>query len=169
MPLPKFKLFKTAYVNSSCCYAHIANFILRSSTVSSILSGAFKAARLEAGHVPVPQLCCQSSCPIKLGMTFKVGRGRRTECPYLLCTSPAVEPVCSILGWVCLCVVTLARQSGIKTAVTSPTCHMQHRGDARGQGIRRRKDGHKEECLCMYALPRAHVSEKVRMMEDVGW
>lgn len=107
----KWNLFKMANLNSSCCHVRIVDFKMRSSTVSSILSGAFKAARLGAGHVPVQQLCCQSSCPIKLAMTFKVGRGRRTECPYLLCTSPAVEPVCSILGWVCLCVVTLARLS----------------------------------------------------------
>lgn len=96
--LAKMELFKMPYLNCSCCHVRIVHFKMRSSTVSSILSGAFKAARLEAGHVPVQQLCCQSSCPIKLGMTFKVGRGRRTECPYLLSTSPAVEPVCSILG-----------------------------------------------------------------------
>lgn len=111
LALPKKELFIKTYLNYSCYHANIVDFKMRSSTVSSILSGAFKATRLEAGRVPVQQLCCQSSCPIKLGMTFKVGWGRRTECPYLLCTSPAVEPVCSILGWVCLCVMTLARLS----------------------------------------------------------
>lgn len=68
---------------------------------------ALRAARLEAGHVLAQQPSCQSSHPITLGMTFKVGRRRRTKCPYLLCTSPAVEPLCSICGWVCLCVLWL--------------------------------------------------------------
>lgn len=68
---------------------------------------ALKAARLEAGHVLAQQPCCQSSHPITLGMTFKVGRRRRTKCPYLLCTSPAVEPMCCVCGWLCLCVLWL--------------------------------------------------------------
>lgn len=59
---------------------------------------------LEAGDVLTQQPCCQSSRPITLGMTFKVGRRRWTKCPYLLRLSPAVEPLCSIRGWVCLCV-----------------------------------------------------------------
>lgn len=102
---PEF--LKMSYLNCSCCLVLVVEFRMRSSTVSSICTGALKAARLEARHVLAQQPCCQSSCPIKLGMTFKVGRRRRTECPYLLRTSPAVEPLCSVRGWVCLCVLWL--------------------------------------------------------------
>lgn len=96
-----------SYLNCSHCLVLIVNFRMGSNTVSSICTGALKAARLEAGHVLAQQPCCQSSHPIKLGMTFKVGRRRRTKCPYLLRTSPAVEPLCSVCGWVCLCVLWL--------------------------------------------------------------
>jgi len=74
--------------------------------VSSTWTRALYAARLEAGHVLAQQPCCQSSRPITLGMTFKVGRRRWTECPYLLRTSPAVEPprVAFVDECVCVCV-----------------------------------------------------------------
>ncbi len=95
------------YLNWSYSLALIVDCRMWSSTVSSICTGTLKAARLEAGHVLAQQPCCQSSRPIKLGMTFKVGRRRRTKCPYLLRTSPAVEPLCCVWGWVCLCVLWL--------------------------------------------------------------
>lgn len=78
-----------------------------SSTVSSIRVGVLKAARLEAGRVLAQQPGCQSSHPITLDMTFKVGRRKQTKCPHLLRTRPAVEPLCSICGRTCLCVLWL--------------------------------------------------------------
>ncbi len=147
-----------SYLNCSRCLVLIVVFRMRSNTVSSICTGALKAALLEAGHVLAQQPCCQSSCPITLGMTFKVGRRRRTKCPYLLCASPAVEPLCSVVDeCVCVCCDFGQTWSGIRTAVTSPTCHMRHRGDARGLGIRRHKDGHKEKCLCICVYVCVHA------------
>lgn len=108
---------------------------------------------LEAGHVLTQQPCCQSSRPITLGMTFKVGRRRWTKCPYLLRLSPAVLSPCAAFADECVCVCDFGQTwSGIRTAVTFPTCHMRHRGDARGQGIGEHKDGHKEKrvCVCIY-------------------
>lgn len=53
---------------------------------------------------------------------------------------------------VCVCCDFGQTWSGIRTAVTSPTCHMPHRGYARGRGIGRHKGGHKEEgpCACTH-------------------
>lgn len=96
-----------SYLICSCCPVLILKLTLRSSTVASIGAGALKPTSLKAGHVLAQQHCCQSSCPIKLGMTFKVGRRRQTECPYLLCTSPGVEPLCSHCRWVCMYMLLL--------------------------------------------------------------
>ena len=51
--------------------------------------------------------------------------------------------------------------SGIRTAVTSPTCHMRCRGDARGRGIRKHKHGHEGKAS-------VHVLGRWRRLEDVG-
>lgn len=58
----------------------------------------------EAGHVLVQQTCCHSTCPIKLDMTFKVGRRRRTECPPTFTPAPQWSPrVAGTDECVCVC------------------------------------------------------------------
>lgn len=54
---------------------------------------------------------------------------------------------------VCVCCDFGQTWSGIRTAVTFPTCHMQHRGDARGLYIRiTRTDTRKSGCVCVRLL-----------------
>lgn len=160
-------------LNCSRCLVLIVVFRMQSNTVSSICTGALKAARLEAGHVLAQQPCCQSSHPITLGMTFKVGRRRRTKCPYLLRASPAVEPLCSVCGWVCLCVLWLWPD----LVWHKDSCHISNLSHATQRRCQR--PGHQETqgrtqgkvsvylCVCVCSCP--HVSERVRRMEDVGW
>lgn len=144
---------------------------MRSSAVSSICSGALSAVCLEAGHVLAQQPCCQSNRPIKLGMTFKVGRRRRTKCPYLLHTSPAVEPLCSGCWWACLCVLWLWPD----LVWHKDSCHISNLSHAtqrrcqrpRHQETQGRTHGIVSVHLCVCSWTR--VSERVKGMEDMGW
>ena len=140
-----------------------------SGAVSGMCTGALNAARLKAGHVLAQQPCCQSSRPITLGMTFKVGRRRRTKCPYLLRTSPADEPLYSVCRWVCLCVLWLWPD----LVWHKDSCHISNLSHATQRRCQR--PGHQETLertqgiesmrLCVCVCDHAHI----RLKEKGGW
>lgn len=108
------------------------------------------AARPGAGHVLARQPCCQSKRPAKLGMTFKVGRRRRTARPHLLRTRPAVEPrppttfppptpvLARPIGPVCVC-----GDFGRPRVWHKDSCHISNLSHATQR--RRQRPGHQED------------------------